>query len=213
MLYKKIKRVLDIVISCLLLILFSPLFLVVSILIFIEDGKEVFVLSPKRLKGKNREEFRMYKFRSMIPNAHDEILHNPKFKEAKKEWEANDGKLKISEDPRITKIGKFIRKTDIDELPQLFNVLKGEMSLVGPRPMYKEELDRLPEKHKKDLDHIFSVMPGITGVWAVSGRNTISFDARLRMEGEYAKNLCFWSDLKILLKTPYIVISRKGAYE
>jgi undecaprenyl-phosphate galactose phosphotransferase len=182
-------------------------------LIFIEDGGEVFVLSPKRLKGRDLEEFKMYKFRSMIPNAHDEILNNPKYADLKKEWLRTDGKLKICEDPRITRIGKVLRKTDLDELPQLLNVLKGEMSLVGPRPMYKEELERLPKKQKRDLDEIFSVMPGITGVWAVSGRNTISFDDRLRIEAQYAKNLNFWTDFKILLKTPFVVLSRRGAYE
>ena len=211
--YRKIKRFLDVLISLLLLILCIPLFSVVSFLIWITDRDSIFVLSPRRLKGKDMCEFRMYKFRSMIPNAHEEILNNPEYSEVKEEWLRTDGKLKISEDPRITWIGKILRKTDIDELPQLINVLKGDMSLVGPRPMYKEELEKISNGTKGNLKDVFSVMPGITGMWAVSGRNTISFDARLCIEAEYAKNLSFWNDLKILLKTPYVVISRKGAYE
>ena len=213
MLYKKLKNVLDFLISLILLILLFPLFLVISVLIYLEDGGRIFVLSPKRLKGEERSEFRMYKFRSMIPNAHDEILNNPKYAEVKKEWQKTDGKLKISEDPRITRVGKILRKTDLDELPQLLNVLRGDMSLVGPRPMYKEEIERLSEEEKKNLDSLFTVKPGLTGIWAVSGRNEINFQERIEMESEYAKNLSFWNDFKILLKTPYIVISRKGAYE
>jgi lipopolysaccharide/colanic/teichoic acid biosynthesis glycosyltransferase len=179
----------------------------------LEDGKEIFVLEPKRLRGENMEEFRMYKFRTMIPNAHKEILKNPKYQKHKEEWYKNGGKLKISEDPRITKVGKFLRKTDLDELPQLINVLKGEMSLVGPRPMYIAEIEKLNEEERLKLKDVFTVKPGITSLWAVSGRNNIIFKDRIILESEYAKNTSFSLDLKILLKTPYIVITRKGAYE
>lgn len=158
----------------------------------------------------------MYKFRSMIPNAHQEILNNPKYIDLKKKWEKNGNKLKLEDDTRVTWIGKILRKTDIDELPQIINVIKGDMSLIGPRPMYKDELERHLSKFSKDkeyLKEIFKVKPGITGIWQVSGRNKISFSERLKMDSEYTKNINFITDLKIFFKTPYVVLTRKGAYE
>lgn len=211
--YKKIKRILDVIFSLVLILLLIPIGLVISFLIWITDSNSIFVLSPKRLTGENMSEFRMYKFRTMIPNAHDEILNNPKLKDKKEVWLNNGGKLKISEDPRITKIGKILRRTDLDEIPQLINVLKGEMSLVGPRPMYLKEIENLSEEQKVMLKDIFSVKPGITGLWAVSGRNDINFKDRVKLEREYANGCSFSLDCKILLKTPYIVLTRKGAYE
>ena len=213
--YKVVKRVLDVILSLFLLILFSPLLLLVSILIFLTDGKNIFVKEPLR-HGYGGKEFRMFKFRTMIPNAHKELLENPKYKELKVMWEKNDNKLRIDEDSRITWIGKILRKTDIDELPQLLNVLIGQMSLVGPRPTYKTEVEKHLKKYPKDgkyLKYIFMMSPGITGIWQVSGRNDISLHKRLAMEAKYAKNLNFLTDLKILLKTPKIVLSREGAYE
>lgn len=158
----------------------------------------------------------MYKFRSMIPNAHQEILNNPKYIDLKKKWEKNGNKLKLEDDTRVTWIGKILRKTDIDELPQIINIIKGDMSLIGPRPMYKDELERHLTKYPKDkeyLKEIFKVKPGITGIWQVSGRNKISFSERLKMDSEYTKNINFITDLKIFFKTPYVVLTRKGAYE
>lgn len=152
----------------------------------------------------------------MIPNAHREILENPEYANLKKKWERNGNKLKIDEDIRITKIGKLLRKTDLDELPQLFNVLMGQMSIVGPRPMYKDELKRHLKNNPQDekyLKDILSVRPGITGLWQVSGRNEISFGKRLKMDAEYARKQNLLLDMKILLKTPYVVLTRKGAYE
>jgi len=215
MLYRKIKRLFDIIASFIILILTSPLLLIISLLILLIDKGEIFVKDPLRM-GMNGREFRMYKFRTMIPNAHQEILNNPKYSELKKKWEENGNKLKIEEDTRITCIGKFLRKTDLDEIPQLYNVLKGEMSLIGPRPMYKDEIERYLKKRPKDeeyLNDIFKVRPGLTGIWQVSGRNEIPFSERLRIESEYSKNFNFFDDLKILLETPYIVLTRKGAYE
>ncbi|HKM20057.1 MAG TPA: sugar transferase [Candidatus Dojkabacteria bacterium] len=213
--YKVVKRILDVILSLSLLIIFLPLLLCVSILIFLTDGKNIFVKEPLR-HGYDGKEFRMFKFRTMIPNAHKELLENPKYKELKVMWEKNDNKLRIDEDSRITWIGKILRKTDIDELPQLLNVLIGQMSLVGPRPTYKTEVEvhlkKYPED-KKHLKYIFMISPGITGIWQVSGRNDISLHKRLAMEAKYAKNLNFLTDLKILLKTPKIVLSREGAYE
>ena len=213
--YKVVKRILDVILSLSLLIIFLPLLLCVSILIFLTDGKNIFVKEPLR-HGYDGKEFRMFKFRTMIPNAHKELLENPKYKELKVMWEKNDNKLRIDEDSRITWIGKILRKTDIDELPQLLNVLIGQMSLVGPRPTYKTEVEKHLKKYPKDgkyLKYIFMMSPGITGIWQVSGRNDISLHKRLAMEAKYARDLNFLTDLKILLKTPKIVLSREGAYE
>ncbi|MFA7628558.1 MAG: sugar transferase [Candidatus Dojkabacteria bacterium] len=213
--YKIIKRVSDIILSLFLLILFSPFLLLVSFLIWLGDRSEICVRDPLRI-GLGGKEFRMYKFRTMIPNAHREILENPEYADLKKKWEVNGNKLKIEEDIRITNIGKFLRKTDLDELPQLVNVLMGHMSIVGPRPMYKDELERHLETNPKDekyLKNILNVRPGITGLWQVSGRNEIPFGKRLKMDAKYAQEQGFLLDMRILLKTPYVVLTRKGAYE
>jgi lipopolysaccharide/colanic/teichoic acid biosynthesis glycosyltransferase len=213
--YKIIKRVSDIILSLLLLILFSPFLLLVSFLIWLGDRNEICVKDPLRI-GLGAKEFRMYKFRTMIPNAHREILENPEYADLKKKWEGNGNKLKIDEDIRITKIGKLLRKTDLDEFPQLVNVLMGHMSIVGPRPMYKDELERHLKDQPEDgkyLKNILSVRPGITGLWQVSGRNEIPFGKRLKMDSKYAQEQNFLLDVKILLKTPYVVLTRKGAYE
>lgn len=213
--YKIIKRVSDIILSLFLLIFLLPFFLLVSFLIWLGDRDEIFVKDPLRI-GLNGKEFRMYKFRTMIPNAHREILENPEYSDLKKIWEGNGNKLKIDEDIRITKIGKLLRRTDLDELPQLLNVLIGQMSLVGPRPMYKDELERHLKTNPRDekyLKDILSVRPGITGLWQVSGRNEIPFGKRLKMDAKYSKEQNIFLDMKILLKTPYVVLTRKGAYE
>ena len=214
MLKSSIKRIFDILFSAVVLIVLLPLLLICSLTIFLTDRKEIFVKEPLRLGKKG--EFKMYKFRTMIPNAHSEIAKNPKYKELKKKWQSKDGKLKISEDTRVTKIGKILRKTDIDELPQFLNVLKGEMSVVGPRPMYQEEVDRYIKKNpngKKYIKQILKVPPGITGIWQVSGRNDISFEQRILLDAKYSKEINLARDFKILLKTPYVVLTRKGAYE
>lgn len=214
MLKSSIKRIFDILFSAVVLIVLLPLLLICSLTIFLTDRKEIFVKEPLRLGKKG--EFKMYKFRTMIPNAHSEIAKNPKYKELKKKWQSKDGKLKLSEDPRVTKIGRILRKTDIDELPQFLNVLKGEMSVVGPRPMYQEEVDRYIKKNpngKKYIKQILKVPPGITGIWQVSGRNDISFEQRILLDAKYSKEINLARDFKILLKTPYVVLTRKGAYE
>lgn len=209
--YKKIKRILDVILSLILLIILSPLFLLVAFLIWITDGNEIFVKEPLRL-GIRGKEFKMYKFRSMIPNAH-KIIHEDILYE---KWKKNEGKLKLDEDTRITRIGKFLRRTDVDELPQLFNVIRGNMSLVGPRPMYQEEANRYLGKYpegEKYIKRILKVKPGITGIWQVSGRNSIKFKDRMIIEAKYASHINFVDDLKIFLKTPLVVLTRKGVYE
>jgi undecaprenyl-phosphate galactose phosphotransferase len=213
--YKIIKRVYDILISLLLLLIAFPFLLIVSIIIWLTDRGEIYVKDPLRI-GQGGKEFRMYKFRSMIPNAHKEILHNPKYAELKKKWQSNGNKLKIKDDSRVTWIGKLLRSTDMDELPQLLNVLKGDMSIIGPRPLYRTELDEHLKSHPKDkkyLEDILFVKPGITGIWQVSGRNKIPLSQRLKMEAQYSKNINLLTDIKILLKTPFVVITRRGAYE
>ena len=215
MLYRIIKRFFDILFSIILLLILLPLFLLISILIWLTDRGTIFVKDPLRL-GKEQKEFTMYKFRTMIPNAHKEILENRKYSDLKERWEHNGNKLKLDEDIRVTKIGKLLRRTDLDELPQIFNVIKGDMSIVGPRPMYKDELDRHIKNNPNDeiyLTDVFSVRPGITGIWQVSGRNEIKFSERLKMDSKYSKQYNFLFDLKILFKTPHVVLTRKGAYE
>ncbi len=213
--YRRNKRIFDIVLSLLLLIILSPILLLISFLIWITDGHEVFVKDPLRL-GMKGKEFKMYKFRTMIPNAHSEIQNNQKYAKAKETWIKHDGKLKISEDPRITFVGKILRKTDMDELPQLFNVLKGDMSIVGPRPMYIGEVNRyfgLHPEGKKYYKRRSRVRPGMTGIWQVSGRNDIKFKDRMIMEAKYAANVKFKDDIKIFFKTPWVVLTRRGVYE
>jgi lipopolysaccharide/colanic/teichoic acid biosynthesis glycosyltransferase len=126
------------------------------------------------------------------------------------------GKLPINQDPRITKVGRFIRKTDLDELPQFFNVLKGEMSVVGPRAPYPEELDRYLNQYpgiKEDVDATYSVKPGITGVWQISGRNAITIPDRYKLEADYARERNILKDIKIIFMTPIVMLTRKGAME
>ena len=215
MFYPIFKRLGDILISSILIIICSPLLLITSLIIKLNDGGEVFLHDPLRI-GLNGKDFFMYKFRTMIPNAQKEILENPKYKEKKKEWLRNGNKLQIKNDPRITWMGKILRKTDLDELPQLFNVLKGDMSLVGPRPSYHYEMARFLKKNSdKELlvEAIWSVRPGLTGLWQVSGRNKIPFEGRIEIDARYAQNYDLILDLGILVQTPYVVLTRKGAYE
>ena len=213
--YRRSKRILDIVFSLLLLIILSPILLLISFLVLITDGHEVFVKEPLRL-GMKGKEFKMYKFRTMIPNAHSEIENNPMYAKTKEKWIKHDGKLKISEDQRITWIGKILRKTDIDELPQLLNVIRGEMSVVGPRPMYMGEVNRYLAKNslgRKYIKRTLRIRPGMTGIWQVSGRNEIKFKDRVVLESKYAAHINFKDDLKIFFKTPLVVLTRKGVYE
>lgn len=206
MLYRIVKRTIDVILSTVLWILTSPLMLLISILIKLSDGGEVFVGTPVRygLEGKH---FFMYKFRTMIPNAHDLTMVDSN----KRDELLSNHKLKG--DSRVTRVGRVLRGTDLDELPQLINVLLGHMSMVGPRPFYSEEIEHHLKEYPKDekyLKNIFKVKPGITGIWQVSGRNEIPFRERLRMESEYALNPSIIKDVYILLQTPWVVISRKG---
>ena len=201
--YNFFKRSFDIVVSFISLILLSPIFLITVILIR-KDSKGKAIFKQKRI-GKNGNPIYIYKFRSMIVNAEEELerlmKENPKIKE---EYLKNK---KLKDDPRITKVGKVIRKTSIDELPQLINILKGDMSFVGPRPFLYREIPDMG----KFYDTIITMKPGLTGLWQVSGRSDISFEARLELDKEYSIKRSLIFDLKILFKTFKVVFLKKGA--
>jgi len=210
--YFTLKRVIDVISSIILLILFSPVILVVVLAIRLDSEGPVLADTPRRV-GKDNKYFYPYKFRSMIVNAYYLLKTDPKFKEAYEEQQKG-GNYKIKNDPRITKVGKFIRKYSLDEIPQLVNVLKGEMSLVGPRPYYPEELDKqqnIYPQTKRLVKEVLSVKPGITGYWQVSGRSEVKFDKRIQMDANYAHKKSIFLDLWIIFMTPWAMISGKGA--
>lgn len=212
MVYTFFKRSLDIVGAVFGIIIFSPILVLTSIAIKMTSDGPVLVEVSTRV-GQDGKIFRMYKFRSMIKDAHDLIRKDPVFKKIFDEYKKNSFKLK--NDPRITPLGRFLRKTSIDELPQLFNVLKGEMSLVGPRAFYPDELEVQKKEFPvcKDLiGEALLVKPGITGLWQVSGRSKIGFDKRIEMDAKYAKSKSISMDLFILLKTPLVVIKGEGVH-
>jgi len=210
--YKKfLKRFLDIVLSLILIILFLPLALVIAILIKLDSSGPIFADVPERV-GENGRKFKMYKFRSMIVNAHYLLRTDKRFKKLYEEYKR--GNYKLKDDPRVTKIGRLIRKHSLDEIPQLFNVLKGEMSLVGPRAYYPDELSYQQKifPHTKSLfKKVLSVKPGISGLWQVSGRSDLDFEKRIALDASYVDNLSLVNDLKIILKTPWVMITGKGA--
>ena len=205
----------DIVLSILLIILFSPIMFVTAIIILITYPGPVLVektnMHMKRI-GKNGKIFRLFKFRSMPVNADHIITDDPKYKELYKEWKTSN--FKLNEDPRVTKFGKFIRKYSIDEMPQLFNVLKGEMSLVGPRPYHADEIEEQQRRYPGTCKFVVetqTVKPGITGQWQVTGRSNINFDKRIEMDADYARKKSLLIDLFIILKTPIAMITGNGA--
>ncbi|MGX7143912.1 sugar transferase [Enterococcus saccharolyticus] len=199
--YRFIKRLVDIIGSSVGLMLLSPLFLIVAILMKREEPKGPIFFSQTRV-GKNENQFKMYKFRSMCVDA------EAKLAELLKHNEVEGAMFKMKDDPRVTKIGKFIRKTSIDELPQLWNVLKGDMSLVGPRPPLLREVAEYTTYDKQRL----LVKPGCTGLWQVSGRNEVGFDEMVELDIYYIKHLSLYNDIKIIFKTIGIMIKPNGAY-
>ena len=198
--YKILKRALDIIGSVLGLILLSPLLLIVSILIKLEsEGSIIFAQRRVGFRGK---EFNMYKFRSMVVNAED-------LKSQLKEQNEMSGPMfKMKNDPRITKIGKFIRKTSIDELPQLWNVIKGDMSLVGPRPSLPKEVAQFEPWMKKR----FEVKPGLTCFWQVQGRNNIDFEDWMKLDIKYVKERSLLLDVKLIFKTFFVLFGDENAH-
>jgi len=202
---------LDISLSAFLLLLFLPIVLCVAIAIKIDSKGPILADTPERV-GKNGSLFKMYKFRSMVENAHEILRENPKFATLYSEYKR--GSYKLKDDPRITWMGHFIRKHSLDEVPQLLNILKGEMSLVGPRAYYPDELREQQKKYPNTRDAVkivLSVRPGLTGYWQVSGRSEINFDKRIEMDATYVRKRSILYDLLIILKTPWAMISGKGA--
>lgn len=212
MFYEFTKRTIDILMAVLLIVVFSPLLIIIPVLIKLETPGPVLADTPGRV-GKGGKIFRLYKFRSMIANAHKLLREDPKFKKLYEEYKKNSFKLKV--DPRVTSVGHFLRRFSLDELPQVFNILKGEMSLVGPRAYYPDELEEqqvvYPET-KKYVAQIMQVRPGITGFWQVSGRSEVNFDKRVKMDADYVREKSILLDIKIILKTPWVMISGKGAF-
>ncbi len=200
---QRIKRLFDVSVAATLLVVLLPLFafLVLGIR---RSGPGVF-FGHTRI-GKNGEKFKCYKFRTMVPNAQevlDKLLASDPA--AKEEW---DRDFKLRNDPRVTPVGAFLRKTSLDELPQLWNVLKGEMSLVGPRPVTEAELNKYADKK----DFFLEAKPGMTGLWQVSGRNDVSYEERVQLDAWYARNWQLWYDIVILMKTVKVVFGDKSAY-
>lgn len=208
---KLIKRLIDIIGSAILIIFFCPLGIIVSILIKLDSNGPIFADTPERV-GKNGKLFKMFKFRSMIENAHELLRQDPKMKNLYEQYKRNS--YKLIKDPRVTILGRFLRKHSLDEIPQLINVLKGDMSLVGPRAYYPDELQNQQKKYpatKKLVKKVLSIKPGITGFWQVSGRSEVNFDKRIAMDADYVDNRSLCYDIKILAKTPFAMISGKGA--
>lgn len=198
--YDFIKRVMDIVGSIVGLILLSPVFLILFILVKIDSRGPVF-FSHTRLGYKGKP-IKIYKFRSMVINA-EEMLKNLT-PEQKEEFEKN---FKLEDDPRITKMGDILRRTSLDELPQLVNILKGELSIVGPRPIVEKEIELYGQYGAKFL----AVKPGLTGNWQANGRSDTTYDERVQLDMDYIDNRSLWLDIKIILKTFVSVFKREGA--
>ncbi|OIK10585.1 multidrug MFS transporter [Bacillus sp. MUM 116] len=202
--YLFIKRLIDIVGAAVGILLTLPCLIVLSSFYLLGPNKGPIFFKQIRL-GKNGEKFYIYKFRSMVVDAENKLKEN---KDLYQKYIKSNFKLEQNEDPRITSFGRFIRKTSLDELPQFFNVLKGDMSLVGPRPVVLEELNEYKDKKSEFL----SVKPGITGYWQVCGRSDVGYPERVNIELYYVYNQSLLLDVKIILKTIFQVIVRKGAY-
>jgi len=203
--YPHLKRLIDIILAFLLIFIFFPVWIIVPVIIWLDSGRPIFY-RHKRL-GRKAKPFWLYKFRTMIKDA-DEVLYKKDKKLLKKFKEAD---WKLEHDPRITKLGRLLRNLTIDEFPQIVNVLKGDMSIVGPRAYIKKELNEQTKKYSqtsKWINKILSVKPGITGPWQTSGRNEISFDKRAKMDLNYSKHYNFWGDMLIILKTPKAMLSK-----
>lgn len=198
--YDIVKRGIDLIIGIIGLMICLPLFIIIAILIKIDSKGPIF-FKHKRI-GKHGNKLEIYKFRTMIENAEEAMKNFTE--EQKKEFAEN---FKLENDPRVTRIGKILRKTSLDELPQIINILKGEMSIIGPRPIVKNEL----EKYGRDKQKFLSVAPGLTGYWAANGRSDVSYEERMALELYYIDNRSLILDLKIFMKTILSVLKGKGA--
>ncbi len=202
MLGRMVKSVFDIVAAFVILVLVSPLLLILAILVSLDGG--AFIFGHRRV-GRYGREFNCLKFRTMLVDG-DAVLtrtlaENPA---AAAEWAANH---KLRNDPRVTRIGRFLRVTSLDELPQLLNVIRGEMSLVGPRPIVRAEIAR----YGRDFNYYMRVKPGLTGLWQVNGRSDTSYRERIDYDVDYVRNWSLWRDFVILLKTVEVLLLRKGS--
>lgn len=208
MIYDFLKRFIDVIGALMGLVMLSPLLLLVALAIKIDSPGPIMADTPMRA-GKSGKLFRIYKFRSMVQNAHDILGKNP---ELLREYKRHG--YKIFNDPRVTRVGRFIRKYSIDELPQFLNILKGEMSLVGPRAYYPYELEEQQKNYpasRKYVKIILSGKPGLTGIWQVTGRSEINFDKRVKMDAMYVMKRSIFYDFWLILKTIPAVISGRGA--
>ncbi|WP_283594350.1 sugar transferase [Limosilactobacillus galli] len=199
--YRIIKRVFDVIAASIALVILSPVFLIVAICIKADDPKGPVFYSQIRV-GKDGRRFRMYKFRSMVTNA-DELLEK-----LRSQNEVNGAMFKMKNDPRITKVGRVIRKYSLDELPQLVNIVGGSMSIVGPRPPLVSEVAEYTDYDKQRL----MVKPGATGMWQVGGRNDVDFAEMVKLDLTYIQERSIWLDLKIMFETVKIMIKPNGAY-
>lgn len=205
------KRAMDIASSILLLTLFSPIIIIITVAIKLDSRGPILADTPKRV-GRNGKLFKMYKFRSMVENAHEILRENPKYANLFNAYKK--GSYKLKDDPRITGVGHFIRKHSLDEIPQALNILKGEMSLVGPRAYYPDELRDQQKKYPQTINSVkivLSVKPGVTGFWQVSGRSEINFDKRIEMDASYVKKRSLLYDIFIIAKTPWAMVTGRGA--
>jgi len=218
MVYDVIKRLIDIFAAVFGIVIFCPLMIVIWVARKLEGATNV-IFSQTRI-GRNGKTFKFHKFSSMTTTTDEEEQEffiqlekdDPRLLE---EYRRNNFKFKNGNDPRVTKVGKFIRRFSVDELPQFFNVLKGDMSLVGPRAYKPDELEyKLKEypQTRKDVETLLKIKPGITGVWQVSGRSEVDFPKRAELDAGYARRSSLLEDLKIILKTPWAMIAGKGAY-
>ena len=201
--FRGVKRLFDLIAASVALLLLSPVMLTLAALVKRDGGPAFF--GHTRI-GQNGQPFKCYKFRSMVVNSQEvlaELLANST--EARAEWERD---FKLKDDPRVSRIGCILRKSSLDELPQLWNVIKGDMSLVGPRPVIQAELERYGE----DVSYYLEAKPGVTGLWQVSGRNDVDYDTRVYLDAWYVKNWSLWTDISILFKTVGVVLGRDGAY-
>lgn len=207
MFYDAVKRLVDVLSSTILIIIFLPVWIIIPLLIKLDSPGPVLFLQDRL--GRGGKTFRIFKFRTMILNADQYWKNHPAlYKKYKKlSW-----KLTLEEDPRITKLGRILRQTSIDEFPQVFNILLGSMSLVGPRPIRQIERDdaigRYSNKIKKYIAQSLTVKPGLTGPWQVSGRNDVPWDKRAQLDANYATHKSLLKDLHIILKTPLAMISK-----
>lgn len=200
MLYRVIKRAFDFIVALIASVITIPVFLLIAIVIKVDSRGPVFFVHHR--VGKNGKPLSLLKFRTMVVGAEEMIKNfNP---EQEKEWQEN---FKLENDPRITRIGKFLRKTSLDELPQLYNILIGNLSFVGPRPVTKEEIEKYGENKVK----VLSVTPGLTGWWACNGRSNIDYEERMKLELYYVDHASLSLDIKILFKTVGVIATHEGA--